>query len=46
MAGAKAAAGLAVEVFVEEQQVAPVGILGKAAVGAVTGPVPVGIAKE
>ena len=38
MAGADAAAGVAVEVFVEQHQVAPVRIVGVAAVVAVAGP--------
>ncbi len=46
MAGAQAPAGFAVEVFVEQDQVAPVRVLGIAAVVAMTGAASVRVAQE
>ena len=46
VAGAEAAAGVAVEVFVEEEEVAPVGIIGVTILIAVAGALASGVGEE
>jgi hypothetical protein len=46
VAGAETAAGIAVKIFVEEDQLPPVGIVGETAVDAMTGALPPAVAYE